>query len=72
LRIELYDHRRANVPIPNALIRGKNMVTLLMPEEQDYRVRNETVARLINIVSQQVANRNTRYSELGIADPGTA
>ena len=42
LRIELFGHRRAIVPISKTVIRGKNMVTLLMPEEQYYRVRNKT------------------------------
>ena len=42
LRIRLFGHRRAVVPVSKTLIRGKNSMTLLLPEEQIYRVRNKT------------------------------
>ena len=42
VRIELFGHRRTIVPISKTVIRGKNMVTLIMPEEQYYQVRNRT------------------------------
>ena len=42
LRIELFGHRGAVVAVSKTVIGGKNRVTLLMPEEQVYRVRNKT------------------------------
>ena len=42
LRIELFGHRSTIAPISKTVIRSKNMVTPLMPEEQVYRVRNKT------------------------------
>jgi hypothetical protein len=46
LRIELFGHRYTIVPISTTVIQGKNMVKLIMPEEQYYRARNKTVAQV--------------------------